>query len=135
MSDLRPRHERFCRLFLESGNAARAARGAGYHPEWARNAGYRLLKHPQITARIAALLAELGRSQANDLNILLGKLEAVYRISIDDRQFVAATKAVELQAKLAGLSRATGRAESLDANSAPTSLAPAPGRTDSATLD
>ena len=35
--------------------------------------------------------------------MLLGKLEMIYRRAVDDRHFAAATRAVELQAKLSGV--------------------------------
>jgi hypothetical protein len=44
--------------------------------------------------------------------MLLGKLETIYRRAVDDHHFAAAARAVELQAKLAGidLTRQTARA-------------------------
>lgn len=101
MSPLRPRQENFCRRFVEYANAAVAARAAGYAPESARNHGYRLMKQPRIRARIAALQAELAREAADDSEVLIGKLENVYRRAIEDHHFYAATRAVEVQARLA----------------------------------
>lgn len=104
MTRLKPRQESFCRLFVECGNAARAARGAGYRPESARNTGHRLLRIPRICSRIAELQATIADGQCRDVDVLLNKLEAVYRRAIDDHQLSAATRAVELQAKLGSLS-------------------------------
>ncbi len=109
MGRLKTRQERFCQRFVECANAsgaARAARAAGYSPESARNAGYRLLRHPLIAARIAAIHAETARAACRDVGVLLGKLETVYRRSVDDHHFSTAARAVELQARLSGLASA-----------------------------
>lgn len=103
MQRLKARQERFCHQFVECPNASAAAKAAGYRAASARNTGYRLLRDPRVVARIAAIQAELASQQCRELDILLGKLETVYRRAIDDHQFSAAARAVELQAKLAGL--------------------------------
>lgn len=105
MKRLRPRQERFCRLFVLHPNAAQAARNAGYDPQWARNAGYRLLRQPRIVQRISELQREMAEAHGRDIDVLIGKLETVYRRSVDDHAFSAAARAVELQARLAGLTR------------------------------
>jgi hypothetical protein len=103
MRRLKPRHERFCQSFIECANATLAARAAGYTAASARNAGYRLLRHPRIVARITQLQGEMAQAHCRNLDILLGKLETIYRRAVDDHHFAAAARAVELQAKLAGL--------------------------------
>jgi phage terminase small subunit len=103
MQRLKGRQERFCHQFVECPNATAAAKAAGYRPASARNTGYRLLRDPRVVARIAEIQAELAGRQCRELDSLLGKLETVYRRAIDDHQFSAAARAVELQAKLAGL--------------------------------
>jgi hypothetical protein len=103
MRRLKPRHERFCRSFVECANATLAAKAAGYTAASARNAGYRLLRHPRIVARITQLHGEMAQAHCRNLDILLGKLETIYRRAVDDHHFAAAARAVELQAKLAGL--------------------------------
>jgi phage terminase small subunit len=102
MRPLRPRQERFCQQFVSSANAAAAAVAAGYAPGSARNAGYRLLNHPRIAARITQIQTETARHHCSDTEVLIGKLEAVYRRAMYDHQFSAAARAVELQAKLSG---------------------------------
>ncbi|MFO1128976.1 MAG: terminase small subunit [Rhodospirillales bacterium] len=100
---LQPRQERFCRIYLECANAAQAARAAGYCPRSARNTGYRLLRQPRVAARIAALQLEMADDSCRNIAILLSKLETVYRRAIEDHNFAAAARAVELQARLAGV--------------------------------
>lgn len=121
MKRLQPRHETFCRRFAEGANAALAAKIAGYAPGTARNAGYRLLRRPQIIARIAELHRELA-AQCQDVDVLLGKLEAVYRRAIDAQQCSAAARVVELQAKLGvatGNAAPHGRGTALPAAASP----------------
>jgi hypothetical protein len=101
---LKTRHERFCRTFVDCMNATLAAKAAGYAPRTARNAGYRLLRHPRILARITEIQRETAEAQCRNVDILLGKLETIYRRAVDDHHFAAAARAVELQAKLAGVS-------------------------------
>jgi phage terminase small subunit len=102
MPKLTPRKERFCQRFVESANASGAARAAGYSPRSARNTAYRLMRDVRVVERIAELHAETARAHCRGLEILLSKLEAVYRQSFEDHQYAVATRAIELQAKLAG---------------------------------
>lgn len=133
MTCLKPRQERFCRLFVECANAAQAARGAGYRPEHARNTGHRLLKQPRILRRIAEIQSIVADGQCRDVDVLLTKLETVFRRAIDDHQLGAATRAVELQARLGGVgsSARTGkvakRGKRDSADSADTSTDARPG--------
>lgn len=109
MRRLKPRHERFCRSFIECANASVAAKVAGYAPASARNAGYRLLRHPRIVARITEIQRETAQTHCRNVDVLLGKLEMIYRRAVDDRHFSAAARAVELQAKLAGVATVATR--------------------------
>ena len=104
---LKPRQERFCRLFVECANAAQAARAAGYRPESARNTGHRLLKLPGIIQRIGELHTRIADGQCRDVDALLSKLETVYCRAIDQHQLGAAARAIELQAKLGGVAATT----------------------------
>jgi phage terminase small subunit len=122
MKRLAERQEMFCRRFVEGANATHAARSAGYAAASARNAGYRLLRRPEIKERIAALHREQAE-QARDTEILIGKLETVYRRALNADQCSAAARAVEIQAKLAagaaGTLRAPGRRPALAALPSP----------------
>lgn len=103
MTRLKARHERFCHSFIECTNATLAAKAAGYAPRSARNAGYRLLRHPKIVARITEMQTETAQAHCRDIDVLLGKLEMIYRRAVDDHHFAAANRAVELQARLSGV--------------------------------
>ncbi len=100
MKPLTPRQERFCHEFVNWAQGAVAAREAGYQAKWSRKQGSRLLATARIRARIREIQAQLARDGGSDMEILIGKLEVVYRRAIEDHHFYAAARAVELQAKL-----------------------------------
>ena len=100
MPRLSYRKERFCRGFVEHGNATAAAIEAGYAVRSSRTQGHRLLRDPGVARRIAAIQADLARTSCHDMDVLLGKLEAVYRRAFEDRNLPAAARAVEIQARL-----------------------------------
>jgi phage terminase small subunit len=67
MKNLSPQQERFCLLYLQLGNAAKAYVEAGYScktPAVASAASARLMAKPQIKARIAEIQAESLRGLA-----------------------------------------------------------------------
>ena len=103
---LTSRQERFCQSFVVYATAATAAREAGYARPNARQYGSRLLKTERIRARIKHIQSALAADHGRDMDVLLGKLEIVYRRAIEDHHFYAAARAVELQAKLGGLAAA-----------------------------
>ncbi|MCH7937188.1 MAG: terminase small subunit [Proteobacteria bacterium] len=97
---LTPRQERFCHAFVHYANASEAAWEAGYARGSTKQQGYRLLRTERVRARIRALHAQLCRDQGQDTEVLIGKLENVYRRAIEEHQFHTAARAVELQARL-----------------------------------
>ena len=102
------RHEAFCHHFVLYGNASRAALEAGYSVLACKNQGYRLLRRPEVKARIAAIHRAMGADITRDFDVLLGKLEAVYRRAVDGGYLNAAARVVELQARMAGRLAARG---------------------------
>jgi phage terminase small subunit len=109
------RQERFCQAYVLVPNAARAARLAGYSRASAKKQGWRLLRARRVRARLADIQAGLARDHGFDLETLIGKLEIVYRQAVEDRRSAAAARAVELQAKLAGIGgRAAAPAPPMD---------------------
>ncbi|MBT3306945.1 MAG: terminase small subunit [Alphaproteobacteria bacterium] len=99
---LNPRQERFCHRFVEYGCASSAAIDAGYSRPTARQQGWRLLQDARVQARIAEVQAELVGRGGPRPDVLMGKLEAVYRRAMKNHHFHAATRAVELQARIGG---------------------------------
>jgi len=102
---LTPRQERFCQAFVVYATAATAAAEAGYARTNTRQYGSRLLKTDRIRARIREIQSDLAADHGRDIDVLLGKLEIVYRRAIEDHHFYAAARAVELQAKLGGMAK------------------------------
>jgi len=100
---LNQRHEDFCLSFVRYGNAAAAARAAGYASVTSHNQGYRLLKRTDIRVRIGEIRQAMGGDGCADRDVLLGKLENVYNRALEDHHFTAAARTVEIQARLAGL--------------------------------
>ena len=100
-STLNSRQERFCQAFVVYATASTAAIEAGYARTNARQHGWRLLQTDRIRARIREIQAALAADHGRDMDVLLGKLEIVYRRAIEDHHFAAAAHAVHLQAKIA----------------------------------
>ena len=101
-SKLTGRQERFCQNYVLSANAAMAAHEAGYAPRSARKQGYRLLTTGRIGVRIGEIQTHLAEANGRNLDVLIGKLEVVYRRALENHHFAAATRAIELQARLTG---------------------------------
>ena len=100
---LSEKHDQFCQEFVKDLNATQAAIRAGYSSRTARQQGSRLLTNVNIQSRIAELQAEIGERHRIDADNIIGKLEAVYQGSLEDKRYSAANRAAELQGKLAGL--------------------------------
>jgi len=97
---LSPRHEAFCQHYVLCGNATVAALNAGYSSLSVRNQGYRLTHRADTRTRIADIRRGLARAYCLDAEVLLGKLEAIYQCANESRNFHAATRAVDLQARI-----------------------------------
>ena len=106
MNSLNPplnrRQERFCHAFVEYGCTAVAAVEAGYNRPTARQQGWRLLQDRRVKERIGEIQAGLAGQAGNRRDVLMGKLEVVYRRALQDHHYHAAARAVELQARLSG---------------------------------
>ncbi len=99
---LTERHERFCRAFVATSNGARAAREAGYAETGARRQAHRLLRRPEVRRRVRDLRHAIAEDSCLDAMVLMAKLESVYRKALENHHFHAATRAVEVQSRLAG---------------------------------
>jgi phage terminase small subunit len=97
------RHEMFCRYYVLEPNGAKAARLAGYSAQGAKGRAWEVLKRKDIQKRLRELRTELTKNYCLNLDTLFMKLETIYRRALEDRKYAAACKAVEIQAKLAGL--------------------------------
>jgi hypothetical protein len=99
---LTSRREMFCRCYVAFGNAAEAARRAGYADGAARQTGHRLLADDAIQARIEELWAHAEGVRETDRDLLVDKTERLFEASLADKGYHAAARALTLQARLAG---------------------------------
>lgn len=109
--------EKFCRVFVETGNASEAYRQS--YKSDRKNANTiavdasRLLDKPNVNRRITMLRETHQKRHAITVDTLLEKLNAVYDAAMDTgkddaprpAQAAAATGAVMAQAKLLGLDK------------------------------
>lgn len=108
--------EKFCRVFVETGNASEAYRQS--YKSDRKNANTiavdasRLLDKPNVNRRITMLRETHQKRHAITVDTLLEKLNRVYDVAMDTgedktrpAQAAAATGAVMAQAKLLGLDK------------------------------
>ena len=95
------RQNEFCECFVATGNAADAARRAGYSERSARNQGHRLLKDARVLARVRALQTALA--DKIDPGLILGRLENLYRRAEQDGGYRSAARILMLMGRLVGL--------------------------------
>jgi len=97
------KQKRFCEEYILDCNATQAAIRAGYSKKTASETGYENLNKPQIMQRIK----ELQEITSNELKITFERqiedLEEIKREAMEENQFSAAIKAIEVQNKMLGL--------------------------------
>ena len=98
---LTPRQDNFCAYYVATGNAAEAARKAGYTARTAHNQGHRLLKNARIQARIRAVQTEIADSI--DPGLILGRLDDLYVQAERGGDYREAARILESMGRLVGL--------------------------------
>ena len=101
-SPLTVRQENFCRYYAETGNAAEAARAAGYAEGSARQTGYDLLARPAVAARIGAIRQAAQTVERQETQILLGRLEQVWDAAVAAGSATLMLRVVKMQAEQTG---------------------------------
>ena len=104
-SPLTLRQEAFCRHYAATGNAAGAARDAGYAEGSARQTGHDLLERPDIAGRVRAIRAAWRAVERDEAQILLGRLEQAWDAAVEQGSASLMIRVVKLQAELSGLDR------------------------------
>ena len=99
------RQEEFCRHYAATGNAAGAARDAGYAEGSARQTGHDLLERPDIAGRVRAIRAAWRAVEREEAQILLGRLEQAWDAAVEQGSASLMIRVVKLQAELSGLDR------------------------------
>ena len=100
---LSPQQEDFCRHYVLDPCGKRAAVKAGYAPGSAHVQAHRLLRNDKIQSRISACRAEVRVRHCLDVDDFMAKLEGIYLRAFENYQMHAAVRAVEVQARLAGV--------------------------------
>ena len=107
---LSSRQEAFCRHYAVSGNAADAARRAGYSARSARQTGCALLERPWIVERLRRIRASWKRTERNEARILLARLEQAWDAAVASGSACLMLQTLRLQAEIAGLTVPRNRA-------------------------
>ena len=105
---LSTRQEAFCRHFTASGNAADAARRAGYAEGSARQTGHALLERPYIVERVRRIRMSWQRTARDEARIALARLEQAWDAAAASGSAYLMLQTVRLQAEIAGLVRPAG---------------------------
>ena len=105
---LSTRQEAFCRHFTASGNAADAARRAGYAERSARQTGCALLERPYIVERVRRIRMSWQRTARDEARIALTRLEQAWDAAVASGSAYLMLQIVRLQAEIAGLARPAG---------------------------
>lgn len=79
---LNARRAKFVDLYLKSGNATEAARGAGYSEKTAYAQGSRLLKEPEVAAEIAERTKDAAKAAGLEVVDIFRHLKAIATVDI-----------------------------------------------------
>jgi Terminase small subunit len=96
-----PKHEAFVHNYLKCGDATEAFELTGYVRDSAN--AHRLLKRPQVQARLRELQDEIAAKVPITIESLIGELEEARQHATGKNQFAAPIKAILGKAQLAGL--------------------------------
>lgn len=103
---LTPKQEKFCQVYLETGNATEAYRQAYTptgKPATQNRAAKSLLDNPKIAARLSELQAETKERHDITVDTLIRELEEARKVGKDRGQAAAMVQATMSKAKLLGI--------------------------------
>ena len=104
---LTPKQERFCQVYIETGNASEAYRQAynaeKMRPDTVNNKAYGLLQKGNIRARLDELRAEHKKRHEITVDTLVAELEEARKLAFETDKAAAAVSATMGKAKLLGL--------------------------------
>ena len=107
---LSSRQEAFCRHYTASGNAADAARRAGYAARSARQTGSALLERPWIVERVRRIRMSWRRTGRDEAQIALARLEQAWDAAVASGSAYMMVRIIRFQAEIAGLTQPANRA-------------------------
>lgn len=106
---LTPKQEKFCQLYVETGNASEAYResydSGGMKPESVNRKAKELLDNVKIAARIGQLRERLVKKHNVTVDSLIEELEQARKLAFETAQVSAAVSATMGKAKLCGLDK------------------------------
>ena len=104
---LTPKQERFCQVYIETGNASEAYRQSynaeKMRPDTVNNKAYGLLQKGGIRARLDELRAEHKKRHEITVDTLVAELEEARKLAFETDKAAAAVSATMGKAKLLGL--------------------------------
>ena len=104
---LTPKQEKFCQVYIETGNASEAYRQAynaeKMRPDTVNNKAYGLLQKGGIRARLDELRAEHKKRHEITVDTLVAELEEARKLAFETDKAAAAVSATMGKAKLLGL--------------------------------
>ena len=100
---LSTRQEAFCRHYAASGNAADAARRAGYSGRSARQTGCALLERPYIVERLRRIRLSWKRTERDEAQIVLARLEQAWDAAVASGSAYTMLRVLRFQAEITGL--------------------------------
>ena len=106
---LSTRQEAFCRHYAASGNAADAARQAGYSGRSARQTGCALLERPYIVERLRRIRLSWKRTERDEAQIVLARLEQAWDAAVASGSAYMMVRVLRFQAEIAGLTQPANR--------------------------
>ncbi len=107
---LSTRQEAFCRHYTASGNAADAARQAGYAARSARQTGSALLERPWIVERVRRIRMSWRRTERDEAQIVLARLKQAWDAAVASGSAYMMLRVLRFQAEIAGLTQPANRA-------------------------
>ncbi len=105
---LSTRQEAFCRHYAVSGNAADAARQAGYSERSARQTGCALLERPYIVERLRRIRLSWKRTERDEARILLARSEQAWDAAVASGSAYMMLRVLRFQAEISGLVKPVG---------------------------
>ena len=105
---LSTRQEAFCRHYAASGNAADAARQAGYSGRSARQTGCALLERPYVVERLRRIRLSWKRTERDEAQIVLARLEQAWDAAVAAGSAYMMLRVLRFQAEITGLVKPAG---------------------------
>ena len=104
---LTPKQEKFCQVYIETGNASEAYRQAyntaKMKPETVNRTAKQLLDNRKIAARLDELREEHAKRHEITVDTLVAELEEARKLAFETEKAAAAVQATMGKAKLLGL--------------------------------